>query len=219
MVTPNHEIFFLEVNTRLQVEHGVTELITGLDLVLLQFEIAQTNKLPITQSDVLIHGHSIQARIYAENPRNNFAPSTGILNYVEFASHHNGRIEETLSDGVLITPHFDPMIAKVLGRGQIREEARKTIVYLLSNTIISGIDTNIDLLLHILTREQYKKNNVHTKSIQSFLESFPIKNTGTKTIGIEALALGATVLTREAPTQQTAQTPASSRWKEQLWKT
>src|SRR3954449_7390429 len=115
--------WFMEMNTRLQVEHPVTEAITGLDLVELQFRVAAGEKLPLAQADVGINGHAAEARLYAEDPQRNFLPSTGTIAALEFPKSEGLRIDTGVEAGSVVSPYYDPMIAKVIARGDNRTEA------------------------------------------------------------------------------------------------
>jgi 3-methylcrotonyl-CoA carboxylase alpha subunit len=142
--------FFLECNPRLQVEHTVTEEITGLDLVELQLEIAATGKLSLDQRQIAVNSHAIQARVYAEDPAAGFIPSTGVLSRVEFP-HDKSRVETGVETGSSITPHYDPMIAKIICRGATRQTALDHLVDAVKQTVVLGVKTNLDFLVRLLS--------------------------------------------------------------------
>lgn len=145
--------YFLEVNTRIQVEHPVTEMITGLDLVDLQIDIAEGQKIPFNQEDVSINGHAIETRIYAENPENEFLPQTGqLLTYIEPKS---ARIDSGVLEKDTITVFFDPMIAKVITHGKNRNEALRKMIGSLNEFHISGVTTNKNFLIDILKNQTF----------------------------------------------------------------
>jgi len=156
------QIYFLEINTRLQVEHGVTELITGIDLVWLQLFIASHKLLPITQKEVQTRGHAIQARLYSEDPSNEFMPSTGTISFVQFPNHPMVRIDHSLESNTEIHPFFDPMIAKIIGFGLTRELARKNLITALAQTMLFGVTTNIEFLQSILQSSFFIQGDVTT---------------------------------------------------------
>lgn len=169
---PNQEAFyFLEMNTRLQVEHSVTEMTTGIDLVALQLQIAQTSKLTITQENIMQRGHAIECRIYSEDPKNNFAPCSGKIDYLEIPKMPFIRVDHALEPGCEISPFFDPMQAKITVFGQNREMATAYMQTALKNFHINGITTNIEFLLALLYTEEFSHGNFHTQTLtKEFIE-------------------------------------------------
>ena len=161
--------FFLEMNTRLQVEHAVTEAITDLDLVRWQIEIAQGRQLPFDQVDITPTGHAIEARLYAEDPCHAFLPSTGRVSLWAVPDLPGLRIESGIEAGDQVTSHYDPLLAKVIGIGATRDEARRRLYRGLSALAIGGLVTNRELLLSVLEDENFKRGAVDT----SFLERRP----------------------------------------------
>ncbi len=150
----NEKFYFMEMNTRIQVEHPVTESITGLDLVKLQLRIARGEELKIKQEDVLINGHAIECRINAEHPKT-FMPSPGkVIDY-----HAPGgigvRIDSHLYNGYVVSPHYDSLIAKLIVRANDREDARVRLVRAIEEMVISGIDTNLELHTELLKDEKF----------------------------------------------------------------
>ncbi len=129
---------FMEMNTRLQVEHPVTEMITGFDLVELQLRVAAGEKLPVTQTDLAIHGHAVEARLYAEEPERGFLPSTGKLHALRLPQGEGLRIDSGVAEGGEVTPFYDPMIAKIIAHGPDRETALNRLGLALANTIVAG---------------------------------------------------------------------------------
>jgi geranyl-CoA carboxylase alpha subunit len=140
------EFYFLEMNTRLQVEHPVTEAITGIDLVAWQLRIAAGEKLPLDQNEVEFSGHAIEARLYAEDPHQNFLPQSGMLIDWRPASGGGVRIDYGLAAGQSVTPFYDPMLAKVIAHGATREEARRRLIVALEDTVVLGLNTNRNFL-------------------------------------------------------------------------
>src|ERR1044071_2290112 len=138
--------WFMEMNTRLQVEHPVTEAITGLDLVELQFRVAAGETLPLAQSDVRIDGHAAEARLYAEDPERNFLPSTGKLATLEFPAGEGVRIDTGVEAGSVVSPYYDPMIAKVIAHGRDRGEALQRLADALGDTVVIGPHANAAFL-------------------------------------------------------------------------
>lgn len=165
------EFYFLEVNTRLQVEHPVTEAITGLDLVALQISSATGKVLPFTQDQVQSSGYAIEARIYAEDPMQNFQPVTGIIQSFRFPRELEGfRIETAITDGSEISIFYDPMIAKVIVWSQDRSTAIQKLNYALRQMICAGITTNLSLLIALSEDPQFIEGDYDTGFIPRFLE-------------------------------------------------
>ena len=165
IVTPKN-FYFLEMNTRLQVEHSVTEQTTGIDLVELQIKIAQNNKLDLEQKDIKQTDHSIECRIYSEDPKNNFIPSTGKIENLIIPQTPCTRIDHNLNENMEITPFFDPMIAKITIWGQSRNNAINKMLTYLTLLKIEGIKTNIEFLKTILNSEEFLSGNIHTQLIE-----------------------------------------------------
>lgn len=158
LVDENEKFYFLEMNTRIQVEHGITEAITGIDLVQLQLEIADDKRIPFNQEEIKRKGHAIETRIYAEDPKN-FLPSPGtITNYIE-PKKDAIRIESSVEQGSKVTPFYDPMICKLIAYGKSRTETIDILTEGLNNFVIDGIKTNIPMLQTVLTEENFLRGN------------------------------------------------------------
>lgn len=128
MLDEDDSFYFMEMNTRLQVEHPVTEMITRQDLVELQLQVASGAPLPFAQSDLAIHGHAIEARVYAENPYNHFLPATGKLAYLKFPHENHVRVDTGVTQGDQVSIYYDPMIAKLIVWGENRSKALELLV-------------------------------------------------------------------------------------------
>jgi len=170
LVDENNKFYFLEMNTRIQVEHPVTEEITGLDLIQMQINIAQGEKLSIVQEDVSIQGHAIEVRIYAENPET-FFPSPGQITTCELSSSEKVRLEMSVTEDSMVTPFYDPMIGKMIVKGSTRKEAISILREVLSHSTIEGIQTNIPMLEKVLQQDAFIKGNITTKYIQEHIQS------------------------------------------------
>lgn len=157
--------YFLEMNTRIQVEHPITEEITGLDIVAEQINIADNKKLNYTQKDLKIQGHAIEARIYAEDPKT-FFPSPGQITTFAPPEKEYIRLETAVTSNYEVTPFYDPMISKLIVKGVDREEAMSMLRDALSNFKIEGIKTNIPMLISIVNNEKFKKGNTTTAFIE-----------------------------------------------------
>ncbi|HEX4928041.1 MAG TPA: acetyl/propionyl/methylcrotonyl-CoA carboxylase subunit alpha [Burkholderiales bacterium] len=160
--------YFMEMNTRLQVEHPVTEMITGLDLVELQLRVASGEALPFKQDELQIHGHAIEARVYAEDPRRDFLPSTGRLVHLAFPD--NVRVDAGVQAGGEITSWYDPMIAKVIAHGSDREEALDRLSGALRATEVAGVTTNVEFLRRICESRAFRAAELDTHLIERHRE-------------------------------------------------
>jgi len=154
--------WFMEMNTRLQVEHPVTEAITGLDLVELQFRVAAGETLPLAQSDVRIDGHAAEARLYAEDPERNFLPSTGKLTALEFPAGEGVRIDTGVEAGSVVSPYYDPMIAKVIAHGRDRGEALERLARALGDTVVVGPHANAAFLKALVSHPEFRAGRFDT---------------------------------------------------------
>jgi 3-methylcrotonyl-CoA carboxylase alpha subunit len=163
--------YFMEMNTRLQVEHPVTEAITGLDLVELQFRVASGEALPFTQEQIPLEGHAVEARLYAEDPEKGFLPSTGRLWALEFPEDFGIRVDAGVEAGDEVTPFYDPMIAKIIARGETRDQALDKLSQALSNTIVAGPRTNTAFLKKLVDAPEFRKGNFDTGFIDRNLEA------------------------------------------------
>lgn len=164
-ICEGEEFFFMEMNTRLQVEHPVTEAITGLDLVAWQLRIAAGERLTLQQEDVLLSGHALEARIYAENPSKKFLPSSGPLHHVYFPD--SVRVDTGVVSGDAVSPFYDPMIAKVIAHGPDRESARLQLLAALQSTEIVGIEHNVGYLGEVLKHPAFVRGDYTTVTLES----------------------------------------------------
>ena len=140
----------MEMNTRIQVEHPITEAVTGIDLVKHQIKIADGERLPFTQKDINIHGHSIECRINAENPEFNFRPSPGKITALHIPGGPGIRVDSSVYQGYTIPPYYDSMIAKLIVHAPTRDEAIAKMKWALAEFIVEGVDTNIDFQLSLI---------------------------------------------------------------------
>ncbi|ARU42316.1 acetyl-CoA carboxylase biotin carboxylase subunit [Armatimonadetes bacterium Uphvl-Ar1] len=164
------EFFFLEMNTRIQVEHPVTEQISGLDLVQWQIRIANGEKLPFDQSGVKLHGHSIEARITAQDPDKDFAPCTGKITRWEPPGFRGVRLDTHVYAGFTVSPYYDPMIAKLIVTAETRELAVRRLQVALDEFNVEGIQTNISFLRRLVRDQRYVSGEVSTAFVGEFLQ-------------------------------------------------
>ena len=166
------EAFFLEMNTRLQVEHPVTEMVTGLDLVDLQLRVAQGEPLPFTQEDVSVRGHAIEARVYAEDPFAGYLPQAGVAELVEWPAR--ARVDAALESGQRVGTAYDPMLGKVIVSAATREAARRAMVGALDDTAILGLTTNLGFLRQLADSDAYRDSAIHTAWLDANLDAFEL---------------------------------------------
>ncbi len=162
--------YFIEMNTRIQVEHPITEMITGIDLVREQIRVAAGEPLSFRQEDVRLNGHAIECRINAENPREDFRPCPGVVSGINLPGGFGVRVDSALYQGYKIPPTYDSMIAKLIVHGHNREEAIVRMCRALEEMIVQGVDTNIDLHYMILQSEAFAKGDFDTGFIEKYLK-------------------------------------------------
>ncbi len=202
------KFYFLEMNTRLQVEHPVTEAVTGLDLVAWQFRVASGERLPLEQHEVRFHGHGIEARLYAEDPHKNFLPQSGTLIDWRPGSGRGVRVDHGLAPGQSVSAFYDPMLAKVISRGATREEARRRLIVALEDTVALGLTTNRSFLIAMLRHPAFAAGEATTAFIDRY---FPAGSDAMRRPkpDVHTLALAA-VLLFEARGRETANGPGAA---------
>lgn len=166
----DNQFYFLEVNTRLQVEHTVTEMITDLDLVELQYDVACGKSLP---QEITFNGHAIECRIIAEDPENNFLPVSGKIELFEYPE--NTRIDTYIEEGTEITPYYDSLLCKVITKGKNRQEAIQNMIFALKNINILPIKTNKNFLIDVLQSKQFQQGQIHTNFIPEHFQNWKEK--------------------------------------------
>ena len=185
----NGEVYFLEMNTRLQVEHPVTEAITGFDLVEWQIRIAAGEQLPCTQDAIHCTGWAIEARVNAEDPANNYRPQTGTIALYSEPDYTGVRVDSGVQAGSVLGPYYDPMLAKVIGSGDNREQARSALLRGLDNYTLSGVGNNLRFLGDILRHPNFVDKALTTRFLdESFSGGWQAKSTDSKTVICAAIA-------------------------------
>lgn len=172
----NLEFFFLEMNTRLQVEHPVTEMITGLDLVKEQIKIARGEKLSYQQEDLKINGHAIELRVYAEDPENNFLPDIGTLQTYKTPKGNGVRVDDGFEQGMEIPIYYDPMIAKLITYGKDREEALERMVRAIDEYEITGIQTTLGFGKFVMQHEAFRSGKFDTHFVGKYFNADSLKS-------------------------------------------
>jgi acetyl-CoA carboxylase, biotin carboxylase subunit len=222
LVDADRKFYFLEMNTRLQVEHPVTEMVTALDLVKLQIQIANGQPLPLVQEDVQLRGHAIECRIYAEDPDNNFFPSPGKILARRVPSGPGIRLDDGAYTGWTVPTEYDPMLGKLIAWGADRGEAIARMRRALGEYYTAGIQTNVKLFRRILADREFLRGEIHTKWLDELLrrargptDGAPSKQTARENLAEDAAALAAALwfAKRGLATQTSAPTAAATRWK------
>lgn len=222
IVTEDERFYFLEMNTRLQVEHSITELTTGIDLVELQIIIAQTGILPINQQSIIRQGHAVECRIYAENTHKNFMPMTGIITRLQIPSIPFGRVDHDLYDGFEVSSFFDPMIAKISTYAPDRKNCLRRMISALDDFIIDGVQTNNNFLKSLLRNNCFVSGNFSTQLLgdKNFINELNnIDNLNCKDYKDIALIAAAIkdFIFEESEINQSNDQNCFDNWKEQLW--
>ena len=188
LVDRDRKFYFLEMNTRLQVEHPVTELITGHDLVNLQIKVAEGEPLPFNQEDVQKNGHAIECRIYAEDPRDNFLPSTGKLSKHRIPSGNGVRVDAGVEEGQEVTINYDPMISKLCAYGRDREQAINRMLRALDEYEISGCRTTIPFCRFVLLHDDFINGEYDTHFVPDHFSSEKLDELENTDTDVQSLA-------------------------------
>jgi acetyl-CoA carboxylase, biotin carboxylase subunit len=214
IVDENKNFYFLEMNTRLQVEHPVTEQITGLDLVKLQIQIAQGEKIPFKQEDLTIHGHAIEVRVYAEDPANNFLPDIGTLKTYKRPQGHGIRVDDGFEQGMTVPFYYDPMIAKMICHDSTRERAIEKTIRAIDEYEITGLETTLGFCRFVMNHDAFRSGNFDTKFVEKYFNPEQLKSIPIEEEEIIA-GLLATYVKEEAKILpgQSVQVEATSNWK------
>lgn len=171
LVDEQNRYYFLEMNTRIQVEHPVTEMVTHTDLVALQLLVAAGNPLPMNQEDIQIRGHAIEVRLCAEDATRNFLPSAGRLLQWEIPQMQGARIETFVSQGMTVSPAYDSLLAKIVVHGETREQAIGQMEEVLANSCIYGIHTNVSFLSGLIESKAFRENKIYTRYVDKNVEA------------------------------------------------
>jgi acetyl-CoA carboxylase biotin carboxylase subunit len=189
MVDGHQNFYFMEMNTRLQVEHPITEATTGVDLVKWQLRIASGMELTLKQQDLIQRGHALECRIYAEDPSNGFLPSIGTLEKVELPIGPNIRNDTGVETNFLISPYYDPMLAKLIVSSENREESINKMIWALSHYIMLGVTTNISFLKKVLDHPEFRNGNITTHFINDYFKDWMVVKQSLPLDAIIALAV------------------------------
>ncbi len=209
------DFYFLEMNTRLQVEHPVTELITGIDLVKEQIRIAEGESLPFHQDDLKIHGHAIELRVYAEDPANNFLPDTGTLHTYVRPQGPGIRVDDGFEQGMPIPIHYDPMIAKLVAHADNREEAINRMIRAIDEYLISGVQTTLSFGRFVMEHEAFRSGKFDTKFVERYFTPEVLDAGSDADLSEIAAILSARLFDSDKTnsTEQGKSTASTSKWK------
>jgi acetyl-CoA carboxylase biotin carboxylase subunit len=185
----NKDFYFLEMNTRLQVEHPVTEMITGIDLVKEQIKVARNEKLSFKQEDLKISGHAVELRVYAEDPCNNFLPDIGKLETYKIPQGLGVRVDDGFVEGMDIPIYYDPMIAKLVTHGKNREEAIERMIRAIDDYQITGIETTLAFGKFVMEHDAFKSGNFDTHFVKNFFKPEYLTKYNTEEAEIAALSI------------------------------
>ncbi|XWX03770.1 biotin carboxylase N-terminal domain-containing protein [Aggregatilineales bacterium SYSU G02658] len=211
IATPQGELFFLEMNTRLQVEHPVTEFVTGLDLVKWQLRIAAGERLPFTQAQISQRGHAIECRLYAEDPQNGFLPAVGRVEQFIPPQMPGVRVDSGVQSGDEITIHYDPMIAKIIAHDETRAAAIARMIAALRQTVVLGTVTNREFLLQLLEHPDFRAAQIDTTTLDERLAEFLPPEPQPSPLAFIAAALAMQSPAQAAPAPEAAPDPWARR--------
>lgn len=175
LLDENKNFYFLEMNTRLQVEHPVTEMITGLDLVELQIKIARGEKMDIKQEDLTIKGHALELRVYAEDPLNDFAPSVGHLDVYQLPEGEGIRVDNGFEQGMDVPIYYDPMLAKLITYGKTREEAIELMIEAIADYKVEGVSTTLPFGTFVCEHEAFRSGDFDTHFVKKYYDAEKLK--------------------------------------------
>lgn len=187
LLDENKNFYFLEMNTRLQVEHPVTEMITGMDLVEMQIRVARGEALPIKQEDLEIKGHAMELRVYAEDPLNDFLPSVGHLDVYQIPVGEGIRVDNGFEQGMDVPIYYDPMLAKLITYGKTREEAIELMIEAIAQYKVEGVSTTLPFGTFVMEHEAFRSGNFDTNFVKKYYDSEKLKALFDKEAEIAAL--------------------------------
>lgn len=214
----SNNFYFLEMNTRLQVEHPVTEQITGIDLVKLQIRVAEGEKIPFKQEDLKINGHAMEVRVYAEDPANNFLPDIGTLKTYRRPQGHGIRVDDGFEEGMSIPFYYDPMIAKMICHADTREAAIEKTIRAIDEYQITGVETTLGFCKFVMQHEAFRSGNFDTKFVEQYFKPEVLKVADPDTDAeLIAAALASKIFDEAVPASQSVNSQSSvdtvSRWR------
>ena len=214
LLDEKNNFYFMEMNTRLQVEHPVTEMITGLDLVKLQIRVAEGEQLPMKQEDLMINGHAIEIRVYAEDPANNFLPDIGTLTTYRPPQGSGVRVDDGFEEGMTIPIHYDPMIAKLITHGATREEAISRMERAIDDYAIAGVETTLPFCRFTMGHQAFRTGQYDTHFVRDHFKPEFLLGRDDGEMAAAALVAGALSSSSEQrPMAPTSTSALPSAWK------
>jgi acetyl-CoA carboxylase biotin carboxylase subunit len=205
--------YFLEMNTRLQVEHPVTEAITGLDLVKLQIRIAEGEKIPFKQEDLKINGHAVEVRVYAEDPANNFLPDIGTLKTYKRPQGHGIRVDDGFEQGMDIPFYYDPMIAKLICHGENREAAIEKMIRAINEYEITGLETTLGFCRFVMQHPAFRSGHFDTRFVENYFTPSVLQTSGAEDEDLLAAILAVTIVENTNVQNSSVEKTRTSLWK------
>jgi acetyl-CoA carboxylase, biotin carboxylase subunit len=209
----NLEFYFLEMNTRLQVEHPVTEEITGLDLVRLQIQIAEGEKLPMKQDEIRMHGHAVEIRVYAEDPANNFLPDIGKLQTYKRPQGPGIRVDDGFEQGMDIPFYYDPMIAKLICYDSTRERAIEKMIRAIDEYHITGLETTLGFCRFVMQHDAFRSGNFDTRFVENYFSPDKLLQAPAPEDEVIAALLAIQTLEKTAHVPLNTVSPPKSKWR------
>ncbi len=215
LLDENKNFYFLEMNTRLQVEHPVTEMITGLDLVKEMIRIARGEKISFTQADLKINGHAMEVRVFAEDPRNNFLPDIGTLSTYKIPQGPGVRVDDGMEEGMEIPIYYDPMIAKLITHGASRAEAIARMIRAIDDYEITGVQTTLSFCKFVMKHEAFVSGNFDTHFVKNYFSPEMLDSVDEAEMELAAmLAVQAMVRSTSSQNKTAVNSIQHSKWKE-----
>ena len=213
LLDEKHNFYFLEMNTRLQVEHPVTEFITNVDLVKEQIRVAEGKELSFTQDDLTINGHAVEIRVYAEDPKNNFLPDIGKLQTYKTPKGIGVRVDDGFEQGMQIPIYYDPMIAKLITYGRDRDEAIKRMIRAIDDYKITGIETTLGFCKFVMEHEAFTSGNFDTHFVQKHFKPEYLNSTNPEEEEIASILAAKLFEEKSIETKVSTKTVSQSNWK------
>lgn len=209
----NLNFYFLEMNTRLQVEHPVTEMITGIDLVKLQISIAEGEKLPFKQEDLTMHGHAVEVRVYAEDPANNFMPDIGKLKTYQRPQGNGIRVDDGFEQGMTIPIYYDPMIAKLICHAETRELAMDKMIRAIDEYEITGLETTLGFCKYVMQHKAFRSGQFDTKFVEKYFKPEVLASTPQEDEELLAVVLSTIAEPKPVAKETTIAGGTESKWR------
>ncbi len=209
----NLNFYFLEMNTRLQVEHPVTEMITGIDLVKLQISIAEGEKLPFKQEELTMHGHAVEVRVYAEDPANNFMPDIGKLKTYQRPQGNGIRVDDGFEQGMTIPIYYDPMIAKLICHAETRELAMDKMIRAIDEYEITGLETTLGFCKYVMQHKAFRSGQFDTKFVEKYFKPEVLASTPQEDEELLAVVLSTIAEPKPVAKETTIAGGTESKWK------